>query len=119
MGLIVRRGEVETTCPKCSRPSPVTKGAELVSCWKCSMGLSDAVEHEKRKENDSYNWGETIERIREAHDWKQRDVAHSLRLHPNALTAIKRGKRPMPSKALDLIKEKHSQHLVLAGQKQT
>lgn len=110
-----RRGEEIVNCPRCGRPSPVTKGMKLYACWRCALGLADDVE----RDNQAYDWAETIKRIRDANEWKQTQVAHSLRLNPNALTAIKGGRRPMPTKALELIKEKHPEHLIRMGQKQT
>lgn len=83
------------------------------------MGAADGVEAERRRELAAYDWPETIKRIREANEWRQRDVARSLRLNPNQLTAIKGGRRPMPAKTLELIKEKHSEHIVMVEQKQT
>jgi hypothetical protein len=114
-----RRDEVIVNCPQCGRESPVTRGMKLAMCWRCAMGAADEVEAERIRDLSAFDWPETIQRIRGANEWSQKDVARSLRLNPNQLTAIKGGKRPMPAKALELIKEKHPEHIVRTEQKLT
>jgi hypothetical protein len=103
----LRRGEVETECPKCGRLSPVTKGATLVACWRCANGASENLDAERSRESAQYDWAATLKNIGRASRRTQKVVAILLKMSPAALTLVKQGKRSMPDESMNIIKKNY------------
>jgi ribosome-binding protein aMBF1 (putative translation factor) len=103
----LRKGEVEATCPRCGRPSPVTRGAELLACWRCANSGTDALDRERARKSSEFDWGSSLAAICKQEGISQKSLAYRLGIAPSVLAMVKANKRPMPVKTMSLIREKY------------
>lgn len=108
-----KKPQYETTlCPKCGVTSEVTSGNTLIACCRCAMSGASRLWAGEVKENGLYDWPATIKALKEAMGAsKERQVAFFLGIDDNDLSKVKRGLRPMPKKALQLIRERWTEAL--------
>ncbi len=95
-------------CPKCNKPSPVSEGSTLIACYRCSQRMADVEELKEKAVNDQYDWPQTIENMKKKYGLPdQREVAKVLGLAPWELSAVKKGRRPMPPESMKTLKKEY------------
>lgn len=95
-------------CPKCNKPSPVSEGSTLIACFRCSQILADAEEAKEKAADDQYDWPQTIKNIKKKYALPdQKEVAKVLGLAPWELSAVKKGRRPMPPESMKTLKKEY------------
>jgi hypothetical protein len=108
----LRKGEVEAMCPRCGRPSPVTRGAKLIACWRCTNGASNALDQERARESSEFDWGASLAAICKQEGISQKSLAYRLGVAPSVLAMVKADKRPMPVKTMSLLREKYPECII-------